>query len=397
MPRYSTYAPDFQVRINGEPLPAAVRATVGSIRYEDGLNAADRVEINLANPNLRWLQRHIKGFGFSPPTGVNIGPVRVAQAAPAGTFDLDNRLQLAIGYAPDPLDEVFEGDVTGVEVNFPNGGMPTLNMVAHDYLQRLSRGSNARGFGPLPDLLVAAILGAKNLLIPQLDPALVAEDYALHVLDQVFKGTGVKQAASGSGQTDLQLLQAIAGKYDANYWVDGDVIHLARFLEDFEPRLTLTWGQSLLDFSPKVSTIGQVAAVSMKFTLRVIPLDFLVTVSWDFDRESVGISIVPGKAAPAAPAFGKPTLEIIDQPISSEADIAKSSLRIYSKLRAKLNARLTGSGSAIGDPRIRAGAMIRLDGLGPDFSGNYRVASATHAIDSGGYKTTFQVYKEILP
>jgi len=395
MARYPGYAPDFRVLVNGQELPAAVRATVSSVRYEDGLDAADRVEINLANPDLRWLQRHIKGFGFSPPTGIDVGPVRMAEAAPEGTFDIDNQLRLLIGYAPDPLDEVFKGDVTGVQVTFPNGGMPTLTMVAHDYLQRLSRGSVARGFGPLQDALVAAILGAENLLIPLIDPALVAAGAALTAINVIFNGTGTKQGAPGSGQTDLQLLQQIAAKYDANYWVDGDVIYLSRFLKELEPRLTLTWGQSLLDFSPKVSTVGQVAAVAMKFTLRVIPLDFLVTVFWDFDRESVGISVVPGAAGSGA--LSGPALTIIDQPIASPADIVGSALVIYSKLRDKLNARLTGSGSAIGDPRIRAGAMIRLDGLGPDFSGNYRVSNATHSIDDGGYKTTFQVFKEILP
>jgi hypothetical protein len=397
MARYSAYAPAFSLRINGEELPAAVTSTVSGVRYQDGVNAADRVEVSFANPDLRWLQRHIKGLGFRPPTGVSVGPVRVADAAPEGTFDIDNQLRLAIGYAPDPLEEVFKGDVTGVQVTFPNGGMPGLTMVAHDYLQRLSRGTAARGFGPLQDALVAIILGAENLLVPQIDPALLAAGAALTAVNLIFNGTGTKQGSPGHGQSDLQLLETIAAKYEANFWVEGDILYLSRFLKEYEPRLTLTWGQSLLDFSPKVSTVGQVAAVAMRFNLRVIPLDFLVTVFWDFDREAVGISIVPGAAAKAGPVVGGPALTIVDRPISSPADIAASALAIYSELRKKLNARLTGGGSSIGDPRIRAGAMVRLDGLGPDFSGDYRVASATHSLDGGGYKTDFQVFKEILP
>ena len=90
-------------------------------------------------------------------------------------------------------------------------------------------------------------------------------------------------------------------------------------------------------------------------------------------------------------------LTLIDQPINSPADIANSALVIAHELRQKINNRLTGSGSAVGDPRIRAGAMIRIDGLGPDFSGDYRVVSATHSIDSGGYRTAFQVRKELIP
>jgi phage protein D len=391
---FPAYAPEFRLRINGGELPAAVRSTVTSVRYQDGRNAADRVEVGFANPDLRWLQTHIKGLGFQPfPTGVKIGPIRAASAAPEGTFDIDNSLELAIGYAPDPPADVFVGDVTGVQVSFPNGGMPALSLVAHDRLQRLSEGAPSRGFGFVPDAIVAAILGAENLLVPAIDPAVLAASTVKQVLMIIFAGAGgVRQG----GESDLVLLQRIAAEYDADFWVEGDVLYLSRFIKEYEPRLTLTWGESLIDFSPRMSTVGQVAAVAMRFTLREIPLTFVVTVFWDFDRESVGISIVPGAAAGKA-GIGGPALTIIDRPIRTPADVAANALVIYRKLREKLNNRLTGSGSAIGDPRIRAGAMIRLEGLGPDFSGDYRVKTATHSLDGGGYKTTFEVFKEILP
>jgi hypothetical protein len=38
--------------------------------------------------------------------------------------------------------------------------------------------------------------------------------------------------------------------------------------------------------------------------------------------------------------------------------------------------------------------VIRIDGLGAsDFNGNYRVTSASHTVDSGGYRTSFEVRK----
>lgn len=391
MARFAAYAPEFQIRVNGEDLPAAVRSTVTSVRYEDGWNAADRVEVAFANPDLRWLQKHIRGLGFQPfPTGVTIGPRRAADAAPEGIFDLANQFELAIGYAPDPLEDVFVGDVTGVNVSFPNGGMPTLTMVAHDRLQRLAEGKASRGFGPVEDALVAAILSAENLLIPVIDPVIAGASAALTAVRIVFDGSGIKQ----QGESHLQLLQRIAKKYDADFFVEGDVLFLSRFVRERVPRLTLTWGESLLDFSPRVSTVGQVAAVAYRFTLREIPLSFVVTVFWDFDRESLGVSIVPGQVIAGTKAG---VLTINDRPITCPADLVTSALVIHRELRKKLNERLTGSGSAIGDPRIRNGALVRLEGLGPDFSGDYRVKNATHSFDGGGYRTSFEVYKEILP
>jgi hypothetical protein len=393
MAAHPRYAPNFKIQINDQEIPAALRASVTSVSYEDGMQAADRVEIGLANINLRWLRNHIRGLGFQPfPTRVNL-PGGNSIGAPAGTFDLDNKLSLAIGYAPDPLEEMFLGELTGVDVSFPNGGVPTMTLVAHDYLNRLSKGSYARGFGPLADALVVMILSVENRLLPLIDPTLTAASTALTALNVIFKGTGTKQEE----ESDLELLTRIAAAYDADFWVDGDVLYLSRFLKEYTPRLTLTWGENLLNFSPRVSTIGQVAGVAMKFTLREIPLDFLVTVAWDFDRESLSITVVPGKAAAAAKVVSEPAFTIVDQTISSPADIANSALVIVRELRNKLNNRLTGSGSAIGDPRIRAGAVIRLEGLGPDFSGNYRVKSATHSITTGGYLVNFTVVKEIIP
>jgi Bacteriophage probable baseplate hub protein len=394
MARYPRYAPNYKLQINDADLTAALRSSVISVRYQDGINAADRVEVSFANANLRWLQNHIRGLGFQPfPTGIAVGPIGRLDAAPEGTFDLDNKLSLKMGYAPDPLEAMFLGEVTGVNVNFPNSGMPTMTLVAHDYLNRLARGSYARGFGPLADALVAIILSAENLLIPMIDPALMAVSTALTAINVIFRGSGTKQ----EGESDLQLLQKIAAQYDADFWVDGNTLYLSRFLKEYSPRLTLKWGESLSDFSPRVSTVGQVAGVSMKFTLRELPLSFLVTVAWDFDREALVVSVVPGEAAAGAKAVSGPAFTIIDQPISSPADIANSALVILHELRNKLNNRLTGSGSAIGDPRIRAGAVIRLEGLGPDFSNDYRVTSATHTIDGSGYRTSFEVKKEIIP
>ena len=86
-------APDFRVTINGHDVPSALRQSIMSVRYQDGTQAADRVEVAVANVDLRWLQQHIKGLGFHPfPTGVAFGPVH-AKLAEENLFDIDNTLK----------------------------------------------------------------------------------------------------------------------------------------------------------------------------------------------------------------------------------------------------------------------------------------------------------------
>ena len=61
----------------------------------------------------------------------------------------------------------------------------------------------------------------------------------------------------------------------------------------------------------------------------------------------------------------------------------------------RLNNRQTASGSCIGDPTIMAGKVVQFDGLGDTFGGKYRITSATHTFDAGGYKTSFKARKEV--
>lgn len=388
------YVPDYAVSINGARIPRQLKSSIVGITFDSGINAADRVEIAVANPGLEWLQSHINGLGFLPyPTNIKIGPIQTPNFNGTGLFDMGNKISLSLGYADSGLTDVFEGEITGIEVHLPSDGMPMMTIVAHNYLNRLAQGSYGRGFGPLPDALIAAILSAENLLLPLIDPAIVAGSTAIAVVNTIFNGSGRKQ----KGQTDLELLTEIAQTYDADFWVEGSTLVLSRFIKEYSPGVRLTWGQSLLDFSPKISTVGSVFGVGVKFTLREIPLSFMVTASWNLDSQSLAINVIPGGSAAYLKSLIGPLVSIINRPISSPPDIINSALFITKTLRDTLNNRLTAKATAIGDPALTANAVVEFNGIGPDFSGNYRIVNARHTIDSEGYRTSFQVRKEILP
>src|SRR4051794_7644309 len=224
------YVPDFRLRINDRDTPGSLRSSVLGIRYENGHDAASRVEVQLANPDLTWLRQHVRGLGVGPlPTGVRVGPMPLVGAT-TGLLDIDNPLSLSLGYAGQ-LTDVFEGNVTGLSASFPADGAPSLVLVAHDRLQRLTRGTSTRSFGLLPDFLVAALLGAENLLLPVIDPAVATASGVLAVLGNVFGSAGRTQA----NQSDLAVLSEIAARYDAHFWVDGSELHLSRIPAELSP------------------------------------------------------------------------------------------------------------------------------------------------------------------
>ena len=112
---HTQYAADYRIKIGGDPIPAAMRASVIRINYDDGIEGADRVEVTLANDQLQWLDHPL--------------------------LQVDTSFSLAIGYAPAVPKEVFVGEITGVTVTFPNSGLPTVTIIAHDFLQRLTHGT----------------------------------------------------------------------------------------------------------------------------------------------------------------------------------------------------------------------------------------------------------------
>jgi hypothetical protein len=355
-----------------------LRASIVSITYTDGIEGADRVEVSIANPSLQWLDHPL--------------------------MQIDNGFSLSIGYAPGPLQEVFVGEITGVEPSFPASGMPMIRLIAQDYLQRLQIGTKDRSFRikipsvgnfPLPDSAVAALVSASNALIPDLDPiggtlsTLVG--LATFLAFPQFAQMAVRKQ---SGVNDFQFLTEVAKDNGWQMYIDhtaeprGRVLKFQFLVQDYSPSLTLKWGASLMDFTPRITSVGQIEGVSAKVWVDSIKMEFVITVNWDYDRAMFTLSITPGGALGELLGPGKTTT-------IKPSSYATAPRKILSELLPKLNNRLTGSGSTTGDPRVKASRVVNLEGLGDQFGGLYRITSTTHTLDSGGYRTSFQARKEV--
>lgn len=380
------YAPDFAIELDGQPIPARLRASIQSVSLQNGLEGADRVELHIANENLRWLDEPL--------------------------LALDRRLTLAMGYQPGAMTQLFVGEIVSHEAAFPSGGGPTLTVAAQDFLQRTMKGTKRRWFAipipmeryiALPDVAVAGIVAAENLLIPVFDPVGAALSVILGGIDAI--------AAAGSPEDSQKLIRKQAGENDFDFltriskengWdmsidhtgpAGGSKLRFQSSLDRLSPDVTLRYGQSLIDFTPRITNVGQIAAVTASIWVAEIKTSFNVTVGWDWDRMSLTIDIRPAVALAGVGGTGleSASLELIEEPLT----LASAPRAIVSRLLPRLNQRLTGSGSTIGDPRIVAGSVLKLEGLGVQFGGLYRVTNARHSIDGGGYRTSFDVRKDI--
>jgi hypothetical protein len=383
MARYSKYAPAFQLTINGGPLPGALQASIISVNYQDGMEGADRVEVTFANPNLEWLDHPL--------------------------LQVDNPFKLAIGYAPDPLEEVFVGEITGVEPNFPASGMPTIKVVAQDFLQRLTHGKLDRAFYvsipkidffPLPDIAVNAIVAGGNLLIPVPDPIGGALSIILTLASySTVPGEMQKSVRHQDSESDFDFLAKISKENGWAMFIDhtleprGYMLRFQFLLQDYSPSLTLTRGQSLIDFSPRITTVGDVFGVSVRIWVASIKMEFVVVVGWDFDRATINLSVFPGLGSLDSLLGNNASKTISLKP--KPTSFATAVRAVLGDLLPRLNNRLTATGTTIGDPTIKASRVINVQGVGDQFGGLYRVTQATHTFDNSGYKTSFQARKEV--
>ncbi len=375
------YIPDFAIRLDGEPMSAAQRGSVVSLSHTAGLNLASRVDLSLANEGLRWLDE--------PSLG------------------LDTRLGLSLGYASEGLADVFEGLIVGQTPSFPSGGLPTLGISAQDRMTRLQGGSKSRAFGipisgtttiPLPDLAVASIVAAENLLLPGFDPVGAAISVLLTGAEAVasMDPEGIKGlqwiVRKQQAESDMVFLGRLAAENGWEMMIDhsGPLAgHQLRFfspLGKLTPDLTLKYGESLVEFTPRLSNVGLISSVTTIIWISAIKMKFSVTVGWDWDRACLSIKIMP-----ALTIISVDEGEVIDEPVTPESAPRK----ILSTLIPKLNQRLTGTGSTLGNLDLKPGGVLKLEGLGKEFSGYYRVTSVTHSLDGGGFKTKFEVRKEI--
>jgi phage protein D len=376
------YAPEIRLLLSGRPVPATMRASLTSVSATCGFGDADRLELTLANEALRWLDHDL--------------------------LRLDTPVELWLGYSPEQPERVFAGEVVGSQADFPSSGIPTLGVSAQDRRTRLAAASPSRYFGvsiphfgvaPIPDQIVASTVALEHGLLPTIDPlgsvlaaALGAAEAAASINDPALRQRIVRKQA---GTTSLDFLKQIAAENAWEIVIDhaaspgGVVLSLMSPAAHVAPDTTLRYGSSLLEFTPRFSIVGQVATVTARVWIPSIRLELTISVGYDWDRQSLDVEVSPGFGMRGGDKAKE--VMLVDEPLSP----ATAPRVVLGKLLPRLNRRLTATGSCAGNLGIRAGHVLRIEGVGETFGGLWRVTSVTQTVDAGGWRTSFEVRKEI--
>ena len=377
------FVPQFALEIAEQQVPSAFRACVTSVRLQSGMKGADRLEFGVFNENLRWLDHELIQTG--------------------------RKIRFKIGYAPDPLTAVFSGEIIGVEASFPGSGTPTIQISAQDALADLQKGQQTRWFSKqvpnttnLPQSrqeVIRSVL-AEYGMQPRFDAAdgdfeaIVGSLSSFLSLSFSIDDPSVPQRGVDlqNKSNDYDLLKKISAELGYDIFMDhsGPIPGIVLFFGPWRhltPDEELHYGRSLQEFSPRESDIGQLTEVTANVWISSQKQVANLTLGWDWQSMVFTLKAAPGKAE-----AGSSTKSLI---VGDPLTLATAPQRLVAELLPKLNSRITGTGAAVGNPKIRPGAILKLTGIGERFGGLYRVTDCTHSIDGSGYRTQFEVRKEV--
>lgn len=328
------------LEVGGERRPA-LEAALLTLEIADRVEGMARAEIVLGNwggserPGFQRFDREVIDFGK---------PVKVTLAG----------------------ETLFDGRISAITADYPDGGAPTIGLLAEDRLQDLRMTRRTRAFA---DASLADVVRA------------VAADHGLEA--EVDLDGPTTPVMAQVNQSDLAFLLDRARAEDAHVWVDGTRLHAASARPD--DTVELAWAGSLRAFHVVADLADQRTAI--------------VAAGWDVGGKEAATNRATAQAVQAELGDTESGAAILQQSLGERADaIVHGVPRDAQEARALAEASfryaarrfVTGDGVAETSAGLRVGATLALSGLGPLFDGDYRATRITHRFDNDeGLRTEF--------
>jgi phage protein D/phage baseplate assembly protein gpV len=341
MPAPSELASQVTVKLNGSEVQQPVMTKLTSVVVDQHTHMPDMFILRFHDPELELLDH--------------------------GPFNLTNEIEIGAERSDGEKIMLVQGEITALEPNFGEGMIAELVVRGYDRLHRLYRETHSKAYLNVKDSdLAEQIAQAAGLQS--------AIDITSAVYEHLYQ----------QNQSDLAFLMERAWRIGFECFVsEGKLFFRKPHIENAS--LTLTWGDDLLSFNPRMTLAEQVDEVVIK--------------GWDIEKQTAIVgqatqgNLYPkiGEAkdgAGWAHAFGLGKMVIVNQPVVSQAEADALAAARLDEISGSF---IDAEGVAFRRPDIRAGKMVNLQALGERFSGDYLVTSATHLYTAEGLRTIFKV------
>lgn len=342
------------VEIGGTVLPADIAPLLSSAFVDDSQQLPDMFVLRFRDPNRDVLEK----------VGAKIG----------ATIKIS--VQTSSSQAPQDL---LQGEITALEAEFDTGGTFTI-IRGYDQTHRLFRDRQTHSY----------------LQITASDIATEVAQRHGFTIGRVDATPTVFAHVCQAGQTDWELLSGLARDSGCEISIrDGSFSFSAPNTASDAPdaseggaeadALVIQLGRDLLRFRSVLTSAQQAGEVEVR--------------GWDVATKQALIATEPAATrtvdlptvtpADLAKTFGDITHVSTDVPYRSQAEVDEAAKALAEELAGAF---AEFEGVARGNPQIRAGAPITVDGLGVPFDGKYTVTTSRHRFDPGtGYTTAFSV------
>jgi phage baseplate assembly protein gpV/phage protein D len=318
--------PKINIEVNGFVLSEPVLTMLSEVEVQQRLGMPAQIELTFSN--------------VDHPAGLH------QQFAPGSA------LRVSVGRFPELL---FDGDITAMEWRWGAQNRRELVVRGYDILHRLGQRQSMRAFTNLNlvDL-------ARNL----------AGEIGLDV-SAPFPGPRWARLYQHR-QTDLALLQEIAGRSGLYPTVSGSTLYLASLAGDHRD-LPLRLGENLLEAHIETNIFSACSNVGV--------------VGWDPQR-SIAVEararlssltgLVPGKACQET-GSGRNGRILADE---TAVDTLQAGSFAQAELDRRQAAHIVFRGLAAGSPDLQPGRSIQVAGLDAAFDGCYVLTEVNHSIDA---------------
>jgi uncharacterized protein involved in type VI secretion and phage assembly len=333
-----------EVLVAGQPLDPTITPLLQEVRVEDNLMLPDAFLIRVSDPGLKHIDSH--------PLEVGV------------------EIEIRLG-GPDSslLTSLIKGQVTAVEPEFRADGVSIVAR-GYDHSHALNR---TRRNATYQDVSMPEVVKK------------VCQNAGLQV-GAIEDAGGVQPFIQQSNETDWEFLWRLAARVGCEVVVLDGTLHVRKAGggdPEGEP-LALRYGDTLLNFRPRLTGVQQVDEVVVRSWDHTTKRAIEATAKPDAPRSTIGVA-----RAAVASALGGGAITISDAPVGNQEEADALAKSVMSRIA---NAYLEAEGTCRGTPKLRAGSSVKVEGVGTRFSGTYRVTSTTHAFRGAkGYETRFRV------
>lgn len=264
-------------------------------------------------------------------------------------------------------EEIFRGTISGLEMVIEEFKEPRLQVMAEDALQkaRLTRHTRLHGAGTLRSIIQSIASG-------------------LNLRADI---TGMNQQVDAQlqfNESNLAFIRRILNRFDGEMQVVGDALQVAPRSDIRRNEITLEQGSQLLS----VRILADLAHQASKITFA----------GWDVaaGRE---IKVEHNAAADLGPGQGKSGAQLLQDAFGERNEhLSHVGVQNQTEAQALVNGSYSqrarkfvcAEGVAEGNPGIRVGTHLTLNGIGPRFENTYYVTKVRHHYDlPQGYRTMF--------